>query len=73
MRSDLLRPTRFYDAPVWHGQSGDNEYWHCFLYQVRAVCAVAEGVAAGHGSEVQAGAGLGPQLWDDNHVGWHQM
>lgn len=34
MRSDLLRPSRFYDAPVWHDTSADNMYWQCSIWQV---------------------------------------
>ncbi len=34
MRSDLVRQSRFYDAPVWQGTSADNMYWQCSLWQV---------------------------------------
>lgn len=34
MRSDLLKATRFYDAPVWQGTSADNMYWQCSIWQV---------------------------------------
>jgi hypothetical protein len=57
MRADLLRPSRFYDAPVWHGTSADNEYWNCFLYQVGAV----GGGVRESGGGVCAGAGC-PRL-----------
>jgi vacuolar protein sorting-associated protein 13A/C len=38
LRKDLVRPARFYDAPVWQDTSSDNMYWQCALWQVDNAC-----------------------------------
>jgi hypothetical protein len=50
VRSDLLRPSRFYDAPVWTGTSADNMYWTCSVWQARVrVCRGRGRVMEGRG------------------------
>jgi hypothetical protein len=60
MRSDLLRPTRFYDAPVWSGTSADNMYWQCSIWQVdNAACTFVAVKTAGRPHPKQA---LAPKI-----------
>lgn len=55
MRADLLRPTRFYDAPVWQGTSADNMYWQCAIWQVdNAACTFVAVKTAGRPHPKQA-------------------
>ncbi len=34
LRADLAKPAQLFGAPVWHGASGDNQWWECSLWCV---------------------------------------